>query len=429
MRLILADVNLKNRANFYPLSLSRPIWELRCGMSSLGDKLISSLNATDVAFFVPPYMARAYRQYTDRPVNDPTQLAGDDLVLLDPRLKAECLDVSATGTSEVVLNEAGDILYARIAKGDLPKLAGSDGDIEQFIEAVKAKLPTVTRQLATWNYTWELVLANPEQLTADFAAAGRSGIEGAIEQPNAIRGSTKDVYIAPGATIHPMVVIDAANGPVYLDEGVEVHPFTRIEGPCYVGKNSILLGAKCREGNSIGPVCRIGGEIEESIIQGYSNKYHDGFLGHAYVGEWVNLGALTTNSDLKNDYSSVQVTLDGKRPIDTGSTKVGSLIGDHTKTSIGTLLNTGSYVGAMALIMATGKLLPKFIPSFAWFIEGVVTKGFGKRKLYQTAQTAMPRRGRQWTEAEQEMWDAIFELTAPVRDEKVRRGRKQMLRK
>ena len=102
-----------------------------------------------------------------------------------------------------------------------------------------------------------------------------------------------------------MVVIDAEHGPVYLDEGAEIHPFTRIEGPCYVGKKSILLGAKCREGNSIGPFCRIGGEVEESIIQGYSNKYHDGFLGHAYVGEWVNLGALTTNSDLKNDYSTV----------------------------------------------------------------------------------------------------------------------------
>ena len=123
------------------------------------------------------------------------------------------------------------------------------------------------------------MLANPEQLAEDFAAAGRSGIEGTVEQPNAIRGSAKDVYVAHGALVHPMVVIDAANGPVYIDEGAEIHPFTRIEGPCYIGKKSILLGAKCREGNSIGPMCRVGGEVEESIIQGYSNKYHDGFLG------------------------------------------------------------------------------------------------------------------------------------------------------
>ncbi len=240
-------------------------------------------------------------------------------------------------------------------------------------------MPAAKELPAAWGYTWDLVLANPAQLAADFAAAGRSGIEGAVEAPNAIRGSRSDVYVGPGAVVHPMVVIDAEHGPVYLDEGVEVHPFTRIEGPCYVGKKSILLGTKCREGNSIGPMCRVGGEVEESIIHGYSNKYHDGFLGHAYVGEWVNLGALTTNSDLKNDYSSVTVTLDGKTPISTGSTKVGSLIGDHTKTSIGTLLNTGAYVGAMTLIATSGKPLPKFIPSFAWYLEGAVTKGFGKK--------------------------------------------------
>jgi hypothetical protein len=169
--------------------------------------------------------------------------------------------------------------------------------------------------------------------------------------------------------------------------------------------------------------------VEESIIQGHYNKYHDGFLGHAYIGEWVNLGALTTNSDLKNDYSNVSVTLDGRRPVDTGSTKVGSLIGDHTKTSIGVLFNTGSYVGAMALIMATGKLLPKFIPSFAWFLEGVTTKGFGKAKLYGTAKIAMSRRKQQWTEAEEAMWDAIFELTSLARDEALRRGRRIMLKK
>ena len=279
---------------------------------------------------------------------------------------------------------------------------------------------------AAWKYTWDLVLANPAQLAADFAAAGRSGVEGRIEEPSAIRGSRKDVYVAPGAVVHPMVVIDAEHGPVYLDEGVEVHPFTRIEGPCYVGRNSILLGCKCREGNSIGPMCRLGGEVEESIIHGYSNKYHDGFLGHAYVGQWVNLGALTTNSDLKNDYSSVSIVLDGRTPVSTGSTKVGALIGDHTKTSIGTLLNTGAYLGAMTIIATNGKLLPKFIPSFGWYIEGAVTKGFGKHKLYSTAKIAMSRRKCAWTEADQSLWDAIYELTAPERDEAIRKGRKQL---
>ncbi len=437
MRLILIDSPNEIRGNFYPLAFSRPLWELRCGFNSLGQKLINKVGAGDVAYFVPDYMADSYRTKVESAcsgVNDLSVLDGDDLLIADPRLKAESFDavthasyrrVAANGPSEVGLDEQGNVLYARIAKDDLAGLPKSD--IGGFMAAAKAKLPNVRSALPTWNYIWDLVLANAEQITADFEAAGRNGIEGTLEQPDAIRGSKKNVYIAPGAIVHPMVVIDAEHGPVYIDEDAEIHPFTRIEGPCYIGKKAILLGAKCHEGNSIGPFCRIGGEVEESIIQGYSNKYHDGFLGHAYVGEWVNLGALTTNSDLKNDYSAVSVMLDGRRSINTGSVKVGSLIGDHVKTSIGTLFNTGSYVGPMALIMATGKPLPKFIPSFAWFVEGVVTKGFGKGKLYETAKMAMSRRNCQWTQTERAMWDAVFEMTAPIRNQAIKKGRRAML--
>ncbi|NQU20791.1 MAG: hypothetical protein HQ567_05870 [Candidatus Nealsonbacteria bacterium] len=424
MRLILLDQPTEKRINFYPLALSRPIWDLRCGMTSLAEKLIDKVGATDVACFVPPYMADVVRGKVDWPVNDPATLGGDDLLIVAGRVRAAGLGIEPTGPSQIALDADGEPLVVRIAQADLEKL--DTDSIEALLEAAKGSLPSAETEVQTWNYTWDLVLANPQQLTEDFAAAGRNGIEGTVEEPRAIRGSAGDVYVAPGALIHPMVVLDAAEGPIYIDEGAEIHPFSRIEGPCYIGRKTILLGAKCREGNSIGPVCRVGGEVEESIIHGYSNKYHDGFLGHAYVGEWVNLGAFTTNSDLKNDYSNVSVSLDGKRPIDTGSTKVGALIGDHTKTSIGTLFNTGAYVGAMALIAATGKPLPKFIPSFAWFIEGVVTKGFGKKKLFETAQTATGRRGCQWTEVDLAMWNEIFNMTKPARDEAVKRGRRML---
>jgi UDP-N-acetylglucosamine diphosphorylase/glucosamine-1-phosphate N-acetyltransferase len=394
-------------------------------MTSLEEKLAAKIKPDDVAYFVPDYMAGYYRTQTERPVNDMAALAGDDLFVVDPLLKATNFEVPAKGASEVGLDEQGQVLYARISKEDVRQFDGDD--IEKFIGSAIASLPNVPCKLPAWQYTWDLVLANSEQITADFAAAGRSGIEGMVEEPLAIRGNKKDVYVAPEARVHPMVTIDAEHGPVYIDEGAQIQPFSRVEGPCYVGKNSILLGAKCREGNSIGPFCRIGGEVEESIIHGHSNKYHDGFLGHSYVGEWVNLGALTTNSDLKNDYSNVSVILDGRRSIDTGSTKVGSLIGDHTKTSIGTLLNTGSYLGAMAIIMATGKPLPKHIPSFAWFVEGIVTKGFGKGRLYDTAKTVMSRRGCTWSAAAEAMWDAVFEMTSAVRKKAVKKGRRKLL--
>ena len=422
MRLILFDRPSPKRFHFDPLALSRPIWDLRIGMSSLGDKMIAKTGASDIACFVPDYMAEVHRETAECPVNDASKLTGNDLLLVHGRVRASGFDVATTGASQCGLDADGEVLWARIAQSDLAKL--NTDSIDALLASAKEALPKADGETAAWNYTWELVLENPDQLTVDIRAAGRSGIEGSVEEPRAIRGSEKDIYVARGAVVHPLVVMDAEHGPIYIDEDAEIHPFTRIEGPCYVGKKSILLGAKCREGNSIGPMCRIGGEVEESIIHGYSNKYHDGFLGHAYVGEWVNLGAQTTNSDLKNDYSNVGVSLDGGKAIDTHSTKVGALIGDHTKTSIGTLFNTGAYVGAMCLIAGTGKPLPKFIPSFAWFLEGVVTKGFGKRKLYETAAIVASRRGREWTEAQQTMWDDIFQITAGPRDEALKKGRR-----
>ncbi len=422
MRLILIDRPTPKRINFYPLALCRPIWELRCGMTTLGQKLVTKLATRDVACFVPPYLAEVYRTQTAWPVNDAAGLAGDDLMIVAGHVKATELAIAPVGPSQVVLDADGEVLVARINQADLRRLAG--GSIDALLASAKTLPAAQAAGAPTWKYTWDLILANPKQLAEDFRAAGRSGIDGTVEQPIAVRGSRSDVYIAQGALVHPLVVLDAANGPIYIDEGAEIHPFTRVEGPCYIGKKSILLGAKCREGNSIGPMCRVGGEVEESIIDGYSNKYHDGFLGHAYVGRWVNLGALTTNSDLKNDYSSVSIMLDGKTPIGTGSTKVGALIGDHTKTSIGTLLNTGAYVGAMCLIATTGKLLPKYIPSFAWYMEGAVTKGFGKKTLYETARTAMGRRNCQWTPADEALWDEVFKITAPERDDALAKGRR-----
>jgi UDP-N-acetylglucosamine diphosphorylase/glucosamine-1-phosphate N-acetyltransferase len=426
MRLILVDRLSPKRRNFHPLVLSRPLWELRCGMTSLADKLVARLKPAEVACFLPPYLAEVYRAGTPWRVNDPQTLTGDDLMVVDPRVKAAGFPLDAAGPSQVAVDADGELLCARVCRSDLPRL--QTDSIEALLDSLRRQLPQAPGPAPpTWNYVWDLVLANPQQLAEDFRAAGRSGVEGAIEQPAGLRGSRDDIYVAPGAVIHPLVVLDAEHGPIYIDQGAEIHPFTRVEGPCYVGRNSILLGAKCREGNSIGPMCRVGGEVEESIIQGYSNKYHDGFLGHAYVGQWVNLGALTTNSDLKNDYSSVSVVLDGRTPVSTGSTKVGSLIGDHAKTSIGTLLNTGSYVGAMTVLMATGKPLPKFIPSFAWFMEGAVGKGFGKSQLFATAKIAMGRRKCQWTAADQALWETVFQMTAPERDEAIARSRRQQI--
>src|SRR5205085_5696148 len=134
----------------------------------------------------------------------------------------------------------------------------------------------------------------------------------------------------PSATIEPLVGLDVPRRPIVIDEGARVLAFSRIDGPCWIGPHTHIHGAKIRAGTSIGPHCRIGGEVEASIIHGYSNKVHEGFLGHSYVGAWANLGAGTHNSDLRNDYGEVIMTLHGL-PVHTGMTKVGCFLGDHTK--------------------------------------------------------------------------------------------------
>jgi UDP-N-acetylglucosamine diphosphorylase/glucosamine-1-phosphate N-acetyltransferase len=374
-----------------------------------------------VACFVPPYLAAAYAERCPWPVNRPELLAEGDLLLVDGRVRADRWDLAAVGPGEACFDDDGHCLHARVPAGPRPAAES----IEAFITSLREAGTSATGQRpATWDYTWELVLENREALIADFVAAGRQGLDGRVEQPSALRGSPHDIYVAAGAELQPMVVIDATQGPVYIDVGAQIQSFTRIEGPCYVGPESVLLRAHCRGGTSIGRVCRVGGEVEQSILQGYVNKYHDGFLGHAYLGEWINLGAQTTNSDLKSDYSHVSVTLDGKHPVDTGSQKVGSLIGDHARTSIGTLLNTGAYVGAMTSVSASGRLLPKFIPSFSWFYDGMASTGFGRHRLYTAAKAAMGRRGQTWTEAQQAMWDRVHELTAGPREHIIRKNRR-----
>jgi hypothetical protein len=203
MRLILLDSPNEVRGNFYPMALSHPLWELRCGFTSLGQKLIDKVGVNDVAYFVPDYMADSYREKADSagtctrvfcesstgagsPVNDSSVLDGDGLLIVDPRLKAETFDVAAKGPSEVGLDEQGSVLYARIAKDDLARLPTEE--IRKFITEAKEKLPNVRSTLPRWQYIWDLILTNAEQITADFAAAGRYGIEGTLEQPK--RGDT-----------------------------------------------------------------------------------------------------------------------------------------------------------------------------------------------------------------------------------------------
>jgi UDP-N-acetylglucosamine diphosphorylase/glucosamine-1-phosphate N-acetyltransferase len=400
---------------FLPLAWLRGVFELKCGAKSLVDKIAGAAGARVEALLVRDYLAETVaRRFPSARINDLAACAGEETLLVNARV---------CGTDWQTPREPGaqwkgDQLAVWRTTDDISAVKDYDG-----LARAAAAAPRADFDGKWFDYIWDIMLANPDEVAADFKAAGRHGIEGTIHESAVIYGPRDQVFIGDNAEVHPFVCIDTQNGPVTLEAGCEIHPFTRIEGPCYVGHKSILLGAKVREGCSIGPMCRVGGEVEESIIHGFSNKYHDGFLGHAYVGEWVNLGALTTNSDLKNDYGTVSVMMNGKT-INTGSNKVGSFIGDHVKTSIGTLLNTGTLVGTMAVLVATGAPLPKYIPPYAWYLGGEVSKGFGLTPLINTARTAMGRRKQDMTDADEKLLRHVYDLTADDRRRHVQRARR-----
>jgi UDP-N-acetylglucosamine diphosphorylase/glucosamine-1-phosphate N-acetyltransferase len=202
-----------------------------------------------------------------------------------------------------------------------------------------------------------------------------------------IGGDPKLVRIEPrNAAIEPFVLFDVSAGPIWIEQGVTIRAFTRLAGPAWIGRSTTILGGNV-SASSIGPHCKVRGEIEATVIHGYSNKAHDGFLGHAYVGRWVNLGALTTNSDLKNNYGTVRIwTPDGET--DTGEKKIGCLLGDHVKTAIGTMFGTGTVVGAGANVFGA-EPPPKYVPPFAW---GNPDVAWDLDRVLQAAEIAMGRR-------------------------------------
>ena len=424
MKLILFET--KGSENLYPLTYLRAAFELKCGHTTLEEKITRAAGTvSEKAYFVRKMLEPTFKQRNPGcRVNDPGMLMGDDLLIVDGRVLT--LEGLSLPEGEGIIMEGNNVAIARVNKNTASSLPNSN--LEEFLDAVSSRLPETGKQATVIHYLWDLLTYNAEAITADFKAAASSGIEGTMDELSCVYGPKDQCFVAPGAEIHPMVVLDTRSGPVTIAKDAVVFPHTRIEGPSYIGPGTQIVGGKIREGCSIGPVCRIGGEVEETIIHGYSNKFHDGFIGHAYIGEWVNLGALTTNSDLKNDYTNVEVKIGGKM-YNTGSTKVGSFIGDHTKTSIGTLLNTGSFIGIMCLLVASGVPLPKFIPSFMWYFNGRFSRGTGFKNLIKTAHAVTGRRNRTLSEEDISLLETVYDMTREERDLLIKRASKAMLKR
>jgi len=258
------------------------------------------------------------------------------------------------------------------------------------------------------DWPWSLVEANARQVALDVEA----NHEASPPPQGVVRLGEHPLSLGEGALVEPGVVLDLRDGPIRLDDGARVQGPARLSGPLFVGRGTLVFGGSVAA-SSIGPVCKVRGEVDTSVLTGYCNKAHDGYLGHALLGRWVNLGALTTNSDLKNNYSPVRVSL-GSGEVDTGLLKVGCFVGDHVKTGIGTLLNTGSVLGAGSNLFG-GAMSPRYVPPFSWGTGSQLVE-FRLERFLEVAEAAMARRGVELTAGLREMLGRAWENTRAERD-------------
>lgn len=412
-------------ADLEPLTLTRPAYELLCGCTSLADKQKRYFAASSHGTLVRPYLADL--AVTGGPVNDLDWLREGPVVLVNARWlpPAPEPDVLQQLDRPCVAVCDGEVAFAVLTPDLLADC--SPLTIDACLERWRESLPSRGVAGTMVRYLWDLVDRNGEEIELDAWLTSPERPRRTENLP-ALVGRADRLLIDPTAHIDPMVVADTTAGPVVIDREAVVGAFTRLEGPCYLGPGTHVLGAKIRGGTSLGPMCRVGGEVECSVLWGCSNKYHDGFLGHAYVGAWVNLGAGTSNSDLRNDYGDVRVVVGG-RLIDTRRSKVGCFLGDHTKTGLGALLNTGTSVGAFCNLLPTGSLLPKYVPSFTDVWNGSLKDNADLDSLLTTAAKVMRRRGVALDAMHERLYHRVWEQTASARRQAIREAEARRLRK
>jgi UDP-N-acetylglucosamine diphosphorylase/glucosamine-1-phosphate N-acetyltransferase len=404
----------KKASNFLPLSYSRPVYDLIYGYSSLKDKIFRLFPSLSHSIHCRAYLKDVYKQYNQNvivnSIEDGQCLFINGRVVADNNLKKNL----STRKKENIIYVSGDTVVAGYLSGsklDLLKNKSKDSiDIEDF-----DGVPVEEVDIEMINYIWDLINLNGKELIKDYEVQFNKKKKKNVKR---ISGKVyegvhlvnkKEIIIEKGAVVKPGVVIDASGGPVYIDKNAHIFPNAVIEGPVYIGElSSVKSGASINENTSIGSVCKVGGEIECSIIMPFSNKQHPGFLGHSYLGSWINIGADTNNSDLKNNYSTVKVYVNG-RMVDTGSQFFGLTMGDHSKSAINTMFNTGTVVGFSCNVFGAG-FPDKFVPSFTWGGAGE-SKVHDVDKSIQTAGIVMKRRNKIMSQDEEKLFKFIFEQT------------------
>lgn len=420
-------------SNFLPLVYSRPLFELRCGIYTLRERI-------QVGFATPAALCRPHLAGVYGSGRWPLELLSRsqpitfinarslDVEWLNELLQSPINTVYITSDPRISSQEI--LLGARLS----PAIASAimlymlNQEIGLALKELRRFASLEERTARMLTFPWDLIVENGTQISADLIIHNKQhGWPSAAEQPPDVAGlvlkAPEHVFIHPNAQIEGPLSIDARDGPVIID-AARVEPFSFIQGPTAIGSGSLIASALIRGETTIGPVCRVGGEIEASIVQGYSNKHHEGFLGHSYLGEWVNIGAMTTNSDLKNTYGSIRISVEGYGQLDSGVIKLGCFLADHVKLGIGLHLNGGSVIGTGSNIFGV-HFAPKTIPPFTW--GGEAFHEYRIDSMIDVTRIVMGRRKKELSAAAEEMLREVFGMTRGDRSNMTAPGRSEIV--
>ena len=373
----------------------RTVFELRLGRKIVLDRTAQRLNRPINGIWTRDWIARVAEQRCGAPVNRPIQ---EGAVLLNGRW---IVDEETTFPPAPVVGVVDAQIAYVVCDHRLAECLSPEVMLEQRrLEDALSDVPRVSANGCLISYPWDILRELSAILGADWVPAD-AAIETELD-PQVTLAAVDHIHVGERSRIHPTAIIDATAGPIYLSHDVQVGPFVVLEGPLYLGPGTqVHPHAWLHGGNAVGPVCKLGGEIAGCVISGYTNKQHEGFLGHAYVGSWVNIGAGTANSDLKNTYGSVRAPINGTN-VETGATSFGAVIGDHAKVGINSSIPTGAVLG-FASVAATSRLLPKYVPSFGWVTDQGISAGKSDR-LLDVATKVMARRHIDMTDEEIELF-------------------------
>ena len=379
------------RTQLLPFTFTRPVAGIRCGILTLAEKWGRWLT-TDPTYLTERYLQDLY-----------PHAASDAFLYIDGSLcpNQELVETLLSLPPETVLRSAKDrsIMAAHTTSASWVP----DASVVSLTEHIFAGTYVSIQNL------WDIYVENGAQIVSVYALLTAHRQSASITDPFTRCYAPENIFMEEGATVRA-AILNAEGGPIYLGRNALVSEGATIQGPFAMGEGSILAqGAKVRPNTTLGPFCKVGGEVSNSVLFGYSNKGHDGYLGNSVLGEWCNLGANTTNSNLKNDYTPVKLHSYTTGQLETTDrTFCGLFMGDYTKAGICTMFNTGTVVGVNVNVFGAG-FQPKYIPSFSW---GGKAEGFAPyrfQKAVAVIRETMNHRQISFTEKQQAILKHVFE--------------------